>query len=408
MLETYVMLKKQHSPDPALLKDIPFFASFSLERLQGIVDAARGVSFNAGQVILKQGKYSDATYIILAGGVKVEREDSAGALYALGEMGKGQICGEIALLRGEPSRATVTATMDSDLLALDRATMLGFIRSAEPEQVLNIFLALNDEMRAASERGFREVLSRRMLALQVEVEKQRALTQMVAGVAHEINTPLGVINAAVNVMARELATAPREMTALRAAEIAESLELMRLNVERADHLLQGFKRVSISHLTDEKDSFNIVEAIEETINLIAVSLKQNQVRVKFRHHLAPNQQHWVGYRGMLSQILINLLTNVERYAYPNGIGGVAEVMLRLDEDEKNYFLSVRDQGKGIAKENQARIFEPFFTTGRAAGGSGLGLSIIHNIVVNALKGSIALASSEQGAEFTVVFPRVIL
>jgi len=233
------------------------------------------------------------------------------------------------------------------------------------------------------------------------------LTQMSAGVAHEINTPLAVINAAVNIMARELATAPREMSALRAAEIAESLELMRLNVERADNLLQGFKKVSVSQLTDERDTFNIVEVIEETIGLIAVRLKQNQIQIKFNNELSADQRQWIGYRGLLSQTLINLLTNVERYAYPNGIGGIAEVSIRL-EDENTFSLSVCDHGKGVPEENRERVFEPFFTTGKSVGGTGLGLSIIHNIVTNMLKGHIKLKSEEgKGSEFIVTFPREI-
>jgi signal transduction histidine kinase len=100
-------------------------------------------------------------------------------------------------------------------------------------------------MRASSDHNFENELSRRTLAALMEAEKQRALTQMVAGVAHEINTPLSVINTAVNIMARELAS-PVEVTVQRAADIAESLELMRLNVERAGRLVQDFKKISVS------------------------------------------------------------------------------------------------------------------------------------------------------------------
>jgi signal transduction histidine kinase len=408
MLETMVMVKKKHSLEPAALQEFPFFSSFSLEQLQGIILLARVVSFKAKRVLYKQDEYAEAMYLILEGGVKIEAEDSLGAVYLLGEMGKGQVVGEPALLRNEPSRVTVTTTKDSELLAIDRLMVLDIIRNAEPVQTLNIFFALNEQTRTATERGFKEVLSKRMLVSQMEVEKQRALTQMVAGVAHEINTPLGVINTAVNIMARELATAPAELTAQRAAEIAESLELMRLNVEHADHLVQNFKNISVSQLTDEKGIFNLVEVIEETIDLIAVSLKRNQIQVKFHNQLAADQKHWVGYRGLVSQILINLLTNIERYAYPNGVGGVADVTISLDEDKNAFSLSVHDYGGGISQENQKRAFEPFFTTGRAIGGTGLGLSIVHNIAVNLMKGTIKLNSSEKGTEFVVTFPRVIL
>ena len=165
----------------------------------------------------------------------------------------------------------------------------------------------------------------------MEAEKQRALTQMVAGVAHEINTPLSIINTAVNIMARELAE-PVEVTVQRAADIAESLELMRLNVERADYLMQNFKKISVSQLKDERELFDISEAIEETVGLVHVSLKHSQVQVKFHNKLAPEQKKWMGYRGFLSQVLINLLMNVERYAYPKGMGGVVDVTIQMEDD----------------------------------------------------------------------------
>jgi len=406
MLETFIMVKKKNSFSSSVLKDFPFFASFSLEQVQRIIDLSRSVSLKPNQVVFRQGECADAVYLILEGGVKIEGGDSAGLVYMLGEMGKGQVFGELALLRREPSRVTVTTIVESDLLVIDQAMILDMIRSVDPEQVLDVFLVLNEQTRVATERGFKEILSRRVLASQMEAEKQRALTQMVAGVAHEINTPLGIINTAVNIMARELAK-PVEVTVQRAADIAESLELMRLNVERADRLMQDFKKILVSQLKDERELFDISEAIEETVGLVFVSLKRSQVQVKFYNKLASEQKKWVGYRGFLSQVLINLLTNVERYAYPKGMGGIAEVAIRL-EDDKHYCLTVKDHGKGIPIEDQERIFEPLFTTGRAIGGTGLGLAIVHNLVTNALNGHITLKSEVgQGSEFIVIFPRVI-
>jgi signal transduction histidine kinase len=325
----------------------------------------------------------------------------------VGELSGYQVFGESAILSREPHRVTVTTAEDSELLLIDRSIMLDIIQKSTPEQVLEIFSSLSDQMRAASEREFENELSRRTLTAQMEAEKQRALTQMVAGVAHEINTPLSVINTAVNIMARELAS-PVEVTVQRAAEIAESLELMRLNVERAARLVQDFKKISVSQLKDERELFDIAEAIEETVGLVLVSLKRSQVQVKFQNRLAAEEKKWMGYRSFLSQVVINLLTNVERYAYPKGIGGIVEVTIRL-EDDRHYCLTVKDNGRGISKQDQAHIFEPFFTTGRSNGGTGLGLAIVHNLVTNALNGEITLKSEVgQGTEFIVIFPRLIL
>jgi signal transduction histidine kinase len=389
------------------LRKFSFLAPFSLEQLEEIAETAPKLSLKRNAVVFRQGDHSAGMYLILAGGVKIEREDSDGGTICVGELSGYQVFGEFAILSREPHRVTVTTAEDSELLLIDRPMMLDIIQKSTPEQVLEIFSSLSDQMRAASEREFENELSRRTLAAQMEAEKQRALTQMVAGVAHEINTPLSVINTAVNIMARELAS-PVEVTIQRAADIAESLELMRLNVERAARLVQDFKKISISQLQDEKELFDISEAIEETVGLVLVSLKRSQVQVKFHNKLASEEKKWMGYRSFLSQVVINLLTNVERYAYPKGVGGTAEVTIRL-EDDRHYCLTVKDNGRGISKQDQAHIFEPFFTTGRSNGGTGLGLAIVYNLVTNALNGEITLKSETgQGTEFTVIFPRVIL
>ncbi len=400
------MVKKKQSLDPEILRKFAFFASFSSDQLEEIAEGAPRISLKADTVVFRQGEHSDTMYLILRGGVKIEREDVEGEIIPVGEFGEDQIFGELAMLSLEPRQATVTTTADSEFLTIDRAMMLDIIRKSDPEEILEVFSALSDQMRAANDREFQEVLSRRTLSAHMEAEKQRALTQMVAGVAHELNTPLGVINTAVSIMARELAS-PEEMTVQRASDIAESLELIRRNVDRAHHLVQDFKKVSVSQLTDEKEMVDISEAIQETVSLVMVHLKKSQISVKVHNKLPHEYRKWIGYRGFLSQIVINLLTNVERYAYPRGKGGVAEVTIEL-ADEKHYRLSVRDHGKGIAPEDQKRVFEPFFTTGRSIGGTGLGLAIVHNLISNALKGEIKFKSEEgKGTEFIVTFPRVI-
>ncbi len=384
--------------------DFSFYDSVSPDLLQDIAGMGQVVSLKANQVVFKQGECVGAMFLILKGCVKLGGEDSTGTVYAYGQIEKGQVFGELALLRGEPSRVTATTTRDSELLAIDRAMLLTLMSSVEPEQFLNIFLSLNEQTRVAAERGFREILSRRMLASQMEAQKQRALTQMVASVAHEVNTPLSIINTAVNIMARELAV-PVEVTVQRAADIAESLELMRLNVERADNLMKNFKKILVSQLKDERESFDISEAIEATVGLVQASLKQNKVQVEFHNKLTPEQKKWLGYRGFLSQVLINLLMNVERYAYPKGKGGIVDVTIRMEEEE-HYRLTVKDYGIGISKVDQEHIFEPLFTTGQSIGGTGLGLAIVHNLVTNALGGEIKLKSEVgKGTEFVVIFPK---
>jgi signal transduction histidine kinase len=407
MLDTTLsMVKKKLPVGPDVLRKFAFFASFSTDQLEEIAQTATQFSVRANKVIFRQGEHSETMYLILKGAVKVEREDLQNEIISVGGFTEYQVFGELAMLSKEPRQATVTTLVDSEFLAIDRAMMLDIISKSDPEEIMEVFSVLSGQMREANDRDFTDTLSRRTLAAHMEVEKQRALTQMVAGVAHEINTPLGIINTAVSIMARELAV-PLEITTQRAADIAESLELIRRNVERAHALVQDFKKVSVSQLVAEKEKVNISDVVAETISLMTVSLKRNNITVKFTDKLKADQKSWIGYRGFLSQVLINFLSNIERYAYPNNTGGQAIVLLEM-EDEDHFRLSVSDHGKGVSQEDASRIFEPFFTTGRSIGGTGLGLAIVHNLVVNALKGDVKLKSTEgKGAEFVVVFPKVI-
>jgi len=401
------MTKEQANPTAEQLQVFPLFAPFSTAQIESILQDCGARSYRGGEILIRQGERADALFFLLRGEVKIEFKDSAGAAYPLGDLHAGSLCGELSLLRGSASRVTLKAAGAADILILSRAAFLGLISSGSAEQTLEAFLVLQRQNDKASERGFREALALRSLSAQMEVEKQRALTQLVAGLAHEIKTPLNVINTAVTIMARELVSAPAELTALRAAQIAESLEVMRRNVERADALIQDFKTLSISQLSDERGMFDMARVTEESIGLIAVNLKRSQIKIRFHHALSEKQREWVGYRGLLSQVLINLLANVERYAYPNGVGGAVDVTLKLNESG-NFLLSVCDYGKGIPLEDQAHIFEPFFTTGKAIGGTGLGLSIVKNVVCNLLHGEIDFSSTPgTGSEFMVTLPRIV-
>lgn len=400
------MSNEKSTSNFGVLKRFPFFASFSEKQLTLIADGVSSIFVHANSVIFRQGEYSATMYFILRGRVMIERVDENGEKIKLGEFSDYEAFNETAILSSEPHRVTVTALEDCDLFAIEQELILEVIRISTPEETVEVFSAMRRRMRTENEREFVRMLERRMFAAQMEAEKQRALTEMVAGVAHEINTPLSIINMAVSIMARELA-APEEVTIQRAADIAESLELMRRNVERAHQLVQGFQKISVSQLTEEMELFDIAEALQETVNLILVNLKRKQIGVNFINRLAFEQKNWMGYRGVLSQILINLLGNAERHAYPNGVGGDIDVIIELADDE-HYRLIVQDYGGGIPQENQSRIFEPFFTTARSNGGTGLGLAIVHNLVVNVLKGKILLRSDlPKGTAFQVVIPRVL-
>jgi len=397
--------------DAQALRHFAFFASFPAEQLQRVAERLPIVPAAAHSTVFAMGDVSATMYLILEGQVKIHRSGEKGEVVELGTLGPNQTFGELAMLSHEPRMATVTTLSDSRFLIMERPVLLDMLRDAPPEAILDMFAVLSRQIRAANEGDFRKLLASRTLESQMEAEKQRGLTQMVAGVAHEINTPLGVAGTAASIIARELdkleALAVDRKSKSALADIHEALGLLSGNLERAHKLVQDFKKVSVSQLSDAREPLDLPEAIGDTLNLAQVSLKRSQIRVAFQNNLPAGAHTWVGYRGYLSQILLNLLTNVERYAYPAGQGGAAEVVVGLAGPD-NYELRVRDFGRGIPPEHLARVFEPFFTTGRGAGGSGLGMTIVYNLVTTALKGRIAVHSVVgQGTDVHIVFPQVI-
>src|SRR5205085_1889518 len=122
--------------------------------------------------------------------------------------------------------------------------------------------------------------------------------------------------------------------------------------------------------------------VREVLALHVPQARAARVEVRVDDALAPGAREWLGYPGYLTQVLLNLLTNAERYAYAPGGGGGVDVVLRADDRARppGFILSVRDFGRGIPKKDLARVFEPFFTTGRERGGTGLGLTIVQSLV----------------------------
>ena len=404
-----------------LLRQFAFLAPFSNEQLEHIAKIAPRLPYRAGEAIFKIGDPSGAMYLILSGKVKIHRYDEKGEEITLSNIEAGRVFGELALLSNEPRMASVSAVVDSEFLVIDRNLLMDTIATASPDAILKLFSILGNQIRSVNEREFRELLNQRTMAAETEIDRQRALTQMVAGVAHELNTPLGVINTAVSIIERELGNPTFEKLAEDpdssqvVEDFHEALGLIKGNVQRAHLLVQDFKKVSVSQLTDVKEPMSLSEAVREIVNLAKAHFRQSGLKIEIKDSLSPTEQTWEGYRGYLSQILLNFLTNVQRYAYPEESGGpstssgqaLAEIYVRTAGADK-FSISVKDYGKGMSADVRERVFEPFFTTGRASGGTGLGMAIVHTLVTTALKGSIQIESEPgKGTEVTVTFPRRI-
>jgi signal transduction histidine kinase len=400
----------------AALAGVPLFASLDAAALRALAGAGRLSRAGAGATVLLEGAPADSLVVVLAGRLRVARRTGDGEDVTLLEVGAGDYVGELALLDGGARSASVLALTPCRLFLLEREAFLALLSRAPP--VLTAVLAdLARHLRATSARVVDEEVRRRTLGAEMELSKYRALAQLVAGVAHELNTPLGLVNTAAGMVGTRvasetltaLATDCRSRTLLE--EVREATALIQANIARAHRLVQDFRKLSVSQLADARERLDLVEVVEETVRLYSPAARQAKLRIRVRSRLpAGAGAAWLGYRGYLSQALLNLLTNVERYAYPEGAGGAVEIAIAADgaHEEARYLVMVRDFGRGVAPEDRPRVFEPFFTTGRARGGTGLGLAIVHGLVTSGLRGTVDFDSAPgQGTTVTLRFPQAI-
>ncbi|WP_454018102.1 PAS domain S-box protein [Azospirillum sp. Marseille-Q6669] len=246
----------------------------------------------------------------------------------------------------------------------------------------------------------------------IQSEKMAALGSLVAGVAHEINTPIGIALTGASLMAERTRVIRRDFEAgtLRRPDFADFLDmageaahLMLLNIDRAAQLIQSFKQIAVDQASEERRVFDLRDYIDEVLRSLGVRIKRAAHGVEVD---CPADLLIDGYPGALSQVLTNLVMNSIIHGYAPGQHGTLRVTARAvggDEVELIY----ADDGRGIPSELHGKVFEPFFTTSRGTGGSGLGLNIVYNIATRRLRGRIALDSAPgRGAAFTLRFPRV--
>jgi signal transduction histidine kinase len=257
-----------------------------------------------------------------------------------------------------------------------------------------------------------------MMRAESALERQRALTQAVAGVAHEINTPLGIVKTGLSIINQRLSL-PNVQQLFKAdaqlegllKDILECSSLTIKNVDTAHRLIGNFKKIAVNQEDGHKETANVVTLLQDAIDQFKVSARQANIEIHLDTAGIKMSPEWYGFPGYLSQILMNFLQNIERYAYPNGIGGKVEITVADQEghdSDSQFILKVRDFGKGINPNDMAKIFDPFFTTGRDKGGTGLGLAIVNNMVTDAMQGTLSVESELGcGTCFTVSFPKTL-
>lgn len=249
--------------------------------------------------------------------------------------------------------------------------------------------------------------------MELEREKVLAVSRLVAGIAHEMNTPLGVSVSAASYI-KELndmglaklsnGTMTKEALKDYVTGITESIEILNHNLLRTTEMVEKFKQIGATNREKEKMTFDLKEMLYAITTGFEKAGKGISQEIQI---FCPPELEIDSYPDAYYQIFSNLILNSLKHGFPEtearGEGEWIRIQLLLSDCSLK--IIYEDNGIGIPEENLPRIFEPFFTTNRIRGGKGLGLNIIHNLVVNTLEGTIECKSeSGKGATFTIEVP----
>lgn len=243
----------------------------------------------------------------------------------------------------------------------------------------------------------------------IAAEKMASLGRLVAGLAHEISTPIGIAVTAASVWEDRIHDLRQlyQTGQMKRADFEEFLQtifesgrLISNNLQRAADLIQSFKQVAVDQSSEVRRDINLKAYISEVVISLRPELKRTNLTVEIT---GEDDLILQSYPGALSQIITNLILNSITHAYAPHEAGRLTITIERQADK--ICLHYSDDGRGIPPEHHARIFEPFFTTRRGQGGSGLGLHIVYNLITQKLGGTIRFQSQVGvGTIFTIYLP----
>jgi signal transduction histidine kinase len=243
----------------------------------------------------------------------------------------------------------------------------------------------------------------------VETEKMASLGDMVAGIAHEVNTPIGLGVTASTLMNDRLKEIKQafEDKSLKSSQLKkfltqgeENIGIIYRNLERAAKLISSFKKVAVDQSSADTREFNMKELLEEVMLTLKAKLKKEHVKLTID---CPENLIVESKPGPINQILINLILNSIIHGFENKTEGAINISVIYLSNQLH--VNYKDDGIGIDENIKTKIFEPFTTTKRGSGGSGLGLHLVYNLVTQALNGHIDFESSAgEGTAFVITFP----
>ena len=245
----------------------------------------------------------------------------------------------------------------------------------------------------------------------VQSEKMIALGGLVAGVAHEINTPLGIAITSSSFLNEETEEMEKNYLENKMTNknfknylenTKESTTMILKNLMRAAKLVRGFKQVAVDQTSEEKRKFNVKSYIYEILESLHSKLKKTKHKIIV---ICSEELKLDSYPGSFAQIITNLIINSLIHGFEHEKNG--EIKIEVIDKKDEVTLIYKDNGKGIAEEEINKVFDPFYTTKRGQGGIGLGTYVIYNIVVELLNGKIKCQSTEgDGVIFTINIPKL--
>ena len=240
-------------------------------------------------------------------------------------------------------------------------------------------------------------------------ERMAALGDMVAGIAHEINTPIGIgitASSRMDEVIRDLENHLENNTLKKSSLVGglktlrEAEDIILNNLQRAAELIMSFKQVSADQASGTMRTFDLSAYTRDILRGLETKVKRSNVDVQ---QVIPDDIRIFGPAGAYAQLLTNLVQNSLLHGFHNRASGTIVVSASMQEGMITWVYE--DDGNGISKEAQERVFEPFYTTARERGGTGLGLSIIMNLVTGSFGGTMELSSEKnKGVRFEVQFP----
>ncbi|WP_138552262.1 two-component regulator propeller domain-containing protein [Pseudoalteromonas rubra] len=247
----------------------------------------------------------------------------------------------------------------------------------------------------------------------VQQEKMAGLGRLVSGVAHEINTPLGIGITAGSYASKALSECEQKLASGKLTKdnleqfmalLKESLQLLESNLNRAAQLVKNFKQVAVDQSIEELSTINLPDYLNDVLTSLHPKWKHTQVSVQTDF---PGEARMSTYPGAIAQILTNLVDNAIKHGFDEGTQpGTVTISLSTSDEQITWIVS--DDGAGMSDDTLSKVFEPFYTTRRSNGGTGLGMHIVFNIVTQKLKGTIECHSEAgQGCRYTIVLPNTL-